>query len=87
MQVVFAFLIIILIVALIVWSVTMWSKSNTRSLRLSEKQLRQDLTNERQRSTIGQNALREIAAGAEMPVFKASDALSEINQTYSKEIA
>ena len=49
--------------------------------------LKKDLTAERKRSSIAQAALREISAGAEMPVFVASDALNNINQTYSKEIA
>ena len=44
------------------------------------------LTAERERSTLAQNALRQIAAGSELPVFVASDALSEINKTYTKEI-
>ncbi len=41
---------------------------------------------ERQRSQVAQQALREIAAGDEMPVFRASDALTRINDLYQKEI-
>lgn len=58
--------------------------------RADRKEVKRDaeaLRNERIRSTLAQNALREIAAGGELPVFVASDALSEINKTYTKEIA
>lgn len=57
-----------------------------KSERLDVARAEKALTAERQRSMLAQNALREIAAGNDLPVFVASDALSEINKTYTKEI-
>lgn len=48
--------------------------------------VRKELKSERVRSTLAQTALREISAGAEMPVFVASDALAEINKTYTSDL-
>lgn len=62
------------------------ARAIAKSDRLDVVRTEKALTAERQRSTIAQNALREIAAGNDLPVFVASDALSEINKTYTKEI-
>lgn len=45
------------------------------------------LTEARLRSNLAERALREIAAGAELPIFVAEDALRDIEKTYTKEIA
>lgn len=84
-------LFVILIIALVCWAVVevinrVFSQ-NARDERALRKADRQALTAMRLRSNLAERALREIAAGAELPVFIAEDALREIEKTYSKEIA
>lgn len=59
---------------------------DVRSARKEVKRDAEALRSERERSTLAQNALREISAGAEYPIFVANDALLNINKTYTKEI-
>lgn len=60
--------------------------SEKRAQRQVAKADRSALTAARTRSNIAERALREIAAGAEYPIFVAEDALRNINNTYdSKE--
>ena len=80
MQVFIAFLVIAAIVGAVLIYVSNRFGGTSASLK-------RELTAERERSMIAQTALREIAAGDAMPVLSASDALSEIHKTYTKEIA
>lgn len=58
-----------------------------RAARQVAKADRSALTAARTRSNLAERALREIAAGAEYPIFVAEDALRNINNTYdTKEI-
>lgn len=50
------------------------------------REAKKELKASRTREALASTALRSISAGAELPVFVASDALAEINKTYSKEI-
>lgn len=80
----------ILVVAAFVMSFFTPAKRDERAVRKADRadhvRTERDLTAERERSTLAQNALREIASGAEYPIFVATDALTNINKTYSKEI-
>lgn len=81
-------LVLVAIVAYILYAIVAAVFSpEKRDMRKTVKRDAEALRNERIRSTLAQNALREIAAGNELPVFVASDALSQINKTYTKEIA
>lgn len=60
--------------------------AGNRAVRTANKADKLVLTAARQRSTLAERALREIAAGAEYPIFVAEDALRQINDTYTKEI-
>lgn len=55
-----------------------------------DKQLRRDAereaAEERERAQIALRALRQIAAGAELPIFVADDALASVDKTYRKEL-
>jgi hypothetical protein len=80
MQVIISFLVIAGIVSAVLIYVANRFGGDTSTLK-------SELTAERERSNLAQTALREISAGAEMPIFVASDALQNINNTYStKEI-
>ena len=67
------------------WVVNYFSATN-RAVRNVNKADKYALTSARERSNLAERALREIAAGAEYPIFVAEDALRNINNTYTKEI-
>lgn len=50
------------------------------------KSIKAELANANERVSIAQTALIEIASGDAMPVLRASDALSEITKSYTREI-
>lgn len=79
MQVILAFMFLAVVVILAGAAITSYFNSGA-------SRYKKELTAERKRSTLAQNALREISAGAEMPVFKSSDALAEINKTYTSDL-
>lgn len=76
--------------ALFAWLVmylfnSLFSQS-ARDNRAAKKVNAEALTAARKRSILAEQALREIAAGAELPIWVAEDALRQINNTYIKEI-
>ena len=77
--------------ALVAWVVVYLFNSlfsqTAKDNRAAKKVNAQALTAARKRSILAEQALREIAAGAELPIFVAEDALRQINDTYTKEIA
>lgn len=79
-------IVVILVVVYVLAQVAMQFSPEKRAERREVKNDVNALRAERERSTLAQNALREIAAGAEMPIFVANDALLNINKTYTKEI-
>lgn len=80
-------ILLVALVAYVLYAIfTAFFAPEVRSTRKEVKRDAEALRSERERSTLAQNALREIAAGAEYPIFVASDALSNINKTYTKEI-
>lgn len=82
------FLVVFAVAAFIImWLMSYFSAEN-RATRTANKADKFALTSARQRSNLAERALREIAAGAEYPIFVAEDALRQINNTYdNKEIA
>lgn len=86
MKILIAVVLIALIAYIILYALTAIFAPEVRNTRKEVKRDAEALRNERERSTLAQNALREISAGAEYPIFVASDALSNINKTYTKEI-
>jgi len=82
----------LVILALLAWVITeivhrVFSQ-DAKEARAVKKMDREDLTRLRKRTNLAERALREIAAGAELPVFIAEDALRSIEKTYdSKEIS
>lgn len=82
------FLAVLAVVAFIVLALVSYFSAENRAARTARKADKLALTSARQRSNLAERALREIAAGAEYPIFVAEDALRQINNTYdSKEIA
>lgn len=73
------------IVFIVGWVANYFNAAN-RAVRTNDKATKYALTSSNQRSMIAERALREIAAGAEYPIFVAEDSLRQINETYSKEI-
>jgi hypothetical protein len=79
------FLIIVVIVALI-FGVIFFLGFNSDTNRVKVRELSKDLTESERRERIATKALRAIANGAGQPVFEATDALDQIERTYTKEL-
>lgn len=81
-------LVVLAVLAFIVMGLMSYFSAENRAARTANKADKFALTSARQRSNLAERALREIAAGAEYPIFVAEDALRQINNTYdNKEIA
>lgn len=61
-------------------------RAEARREREDRIQAERALTISRERERIGSKALRAIANGAGNPIFEASDALEQIEGTYTKEL-
>lgn len=80
MQVIIAFMMLAAVVVFGISAVVAFANSGAGRYK---KQLK----GANERLGIAQAALSEIAAGDAMPVIRASEALSEINKSYTKELS
>lgn len=76
----------VIIIVMIIGAVVIGSASIVGYFNSGVRNVKRDLTSERNRTNIATAALAEIASGVEMPILVASDALQEMNRSYVKEI-
>lgn len=86
MAFVFITILVLAGVALAAFGVLSFFQSGASKARSDNKSLTAQLADSNERVAIAQTALIQIASGDALPVLRASDALAQITQSYSKEI-